>query len=91
MFKEELKTLKHRDERFMNIDFIFELEIEVDGKPGGILFYDVRLMCEYVKARITREVYRKLSNMDVYMNAKSNGPWSTVAERWNPTWFLAYK
>ncbi len=73
MFKEELKTLKHRDERFKNIDFTFEVENEVDGKPG-IPFCDVRLMCDYVKACIRREVYRKLSNTFVYLNEKSNGP-----------------
>ena len=44
IFKEELKTLKHRDERFKkNIDFTFEVENDVDGKPG-IPFCDVRLM-----------------------------------------------
>ena len=49
MFKEELKTLKHRDERLKNIDFTFEVENEVGGKPG-IPFCDVRLMCNYIKA-----------------------------------------
>ena len=74
MFKEELKTLKHRDERFKNIGFAFIVENEVDGKPGIIPFCDVRLMRDYVEARIMREVYRNLSNTNVYLNAKSNGP-----------------
>ena len=45
----------------------------MDGKPG-IPFCDFRLMCDYVKASIRREVYRKLSNTYVYWNKKSNGP-----------------
>ena len=31
-------------------------------------------MCDYVKVRIKRGVYMKLSNTYVYLNAKSNGP-----------------
>ena len=31
-------------------------------------------MCDYVKACIRREVYRKPSNTYVYLNEKSNGP-----------------
>ena len=68
-----MTTIKDRDPRFINVTFTIEVENEVDGKRG-MPFCDMRLTCDYAKAKIISELYRKASNTKLYLNFRFNGP-----------------
>ena len=56
------------------MNFTIEVENEVDDGKRGMPFCDTRLTCDYTKAKIISEVYRKASSTNLNLNFRSNGP-----------------